>query len=100
MGFIKNFVYHHLELLFWSGGLIVLFILPIGESHFSICPFYHLGFDFCPGCGLGRSLHYLLHFDLKTSFEHHPLGIFAVIIIIQRIITLLKNNFKYKPYEP
>ena len=80
------------ESLIWAAGLLILAISnPDGGMHFSICPLYNLGFDFCPGCGLGKSISLLFHGELTRSFAAHPLGIFAVIVLSYRIFHLTKN---------
>jgi hypothetical protein len=90
--FIKHLPW---EALIWAGALLLLGFSSISaEHHFSLCPLYNLGFDFCPGCGLGRSISFLLHGDFKKSFNIHPLGIFAVIVLSYRIIQLTKLYFK------
>ena len=81
------------EALVWILGLAYLLLIHSpGETHFSICPLSNLGFDFCPGCGLGNSISYIFKGDFIASFQSHPLGIFALIIITFRIITIIKNN--------
>ncbi len=80
-----------LELLFWSFGLLYLAIInPNSSTHFSFCILKNLGFAHCPGCGLGSSISYIFHGDLAQSFSSHPLGLFALIVIAHRIITLIK----------
>lgn len=80
------------EALVWAASLLILaFYYPEGETHFSICPLNNLGFDFCPGCGLGRSISFLFRGEVKQSFAAHPLGIFAVIVLSYRIFRLTKN---------
>jgi Protein of unknown function (DUF2752) len=64
---------------------------PQADGHFTLCPLYNLGFDFCPGCGLGNSISYLFHGQLRQSFAAHPLGIFAVIVLSLRIFQQTKN---------
>jgi len=81
------------ELLIWTAGLLILAFYPFETGHFSVCPLKNLGFSFCPGCGLGMSLHYLFHLEFTNSFHAHPLGIFAFIIISLRIIGLAKKSF-------
>lgn len=77
----------------WILGLVYLLLIHIpGESHFTICPLSNLGFEFCPGCGLGNSISYIFRGDFITSFHSHPLGIFALLIISFRIINIIKNN--------
>jgi hypothetical protein len=84
----------NLEAAVWILSLFFLFFLPLGnEAHFSLCPLKNLGFPFCPGCGLGKSIHYLFILDFESSFAAHPLGIFALIILAFRIISLIKKNF-------
>lgn len=83
-----------LEALFWIAALVALALyIPSGTSHMSLCPLSHLGFKYCPGCGLGRSISFLLHGSIKESLAMHPLGIPAFLIISWRIITLLYNFF-------
>ena len=85
----------NIELIFWLGALIWLFLDNPLENHFTFCPIKNLGFSFCPGCGIGHSISFLLHGNLEQSFDSHPLGIFALIVIIHRIITLIKNTYQH-----
>lgn len=80
-----------IELMTWLLGLVILAILNVNQDHISFCPFKSLGFDFCPGCGLGRSISFLFHGEFKKSLSMHPLGIFAVIVLSLRIFQLFKN---------
>ena len=83
------------EAVIWIAGLIILaFINPYGGSHFSICPLHNLGFKYCPGCGLGHSISFLLHGDFYHSVECHILGIPAIIVLVFRIKYLLMNSLK------
>src|SRR5687768_973620 len=82
------------EALVWIVALTILSFVQPSENHFTICPFHHLGLDFCPGCGLGKSISYLLSGDLRESFEAHPLGFFAVLILFHRILQLIKSNYQ------
>lgn len=83
-----------LEALIWSSALLVLAWYTPSDTHFTICPLDHLGFDFCPGCGLGRSIAHLFHGEVTSSLKTHPLGIFAVIVLSFRIIQLSKDYLK------
>jgi hypothetical protein len=82
----------NIEAFILSGGLIYLLLINPSHNHFSICLIKLAGFDFCPGCGLGRSISYLLHFNITESVKTHPLGIPAFIIIMHRIISLVRNK--------
>lgn len=92
----------HTELLFWVTALVVLFFLSENIPGTSLCVFSLLGFGHCPGCGIGHSIHYVLHLKFATSFQHHPLGIFAVIVIFNRIKQLIypvKTTYETKPNQ-
>jgi hypothetical protein len=83
-----------LELLFWTGGILVLALLdPTGPQRLNLCLFRQLGIDFCPGCGLGQSISFLLHGDPGQSVQAHFLGPVAFTIIVGRIFVLTKNSF-------
>ena len=77
----------------WIAGLIILAVInPDSHSHFTICPFKYLGFKYCPGCGLGHSISYLFHGNIKASLQTHILGIPAVIILGARTISIIKKS--------
>ncbi|SYZ73123.1 conserved hypothetical protein [Candidatus Zixiibacteriota bacterium] len=79
---------YRLEILFWSIALVIPAFIDPSTPHFSYCIFKHLGFEFCPGCGLGRSLAYLYRGDITQSFLCHPLGLIALPILLYRIMIL------------
>ncbi|MEO7314593.1 MAG: DUF2752 domain-containing protein [Ginsengibacter sp.] len=82
------------ELAFWIAGLILLATLnPAQKDPFSLCLSGLIGIDSCPGCGLGRSISFLLQGNPSASLEMHPLGIFALPVILHRIYTIFKINF-------
>jgi len=77
----------------WLCAIAVLAVItPGSEPHYSLCLFKLAGIHFCPGCGLGHSISYLLHGDIKASFLSHPLGLFALIIIAGRTYKLVQVN--------
>ena len=89
----KQLKYRWVEMTFWITGLSTLFFLEVGEKdHFSLCIFSHLGFTWCPGCGLGHSLYYLFHGEFYKSFKEHYFGIPAFVLIIFRLKQLLTFN--------
>ncbi len=95
---VRLFGYVNFELLFWLAALIYLSAGNfVNETHFSFCPLHNLGISFCPGCGLGRSVSFLLHGEFLKSYHTHWLGPFALVIIIYRIVQLIKfTYFKIK----
>lgn len=89
-----------LEGIVWLVSLIYLATLSNStEQHFTICPLSNLGFEHCPGCGLGKSVSLILHGHFIESFDFHWLGIPALLIIVYRISQLIRNNFNlyFKP---
>ncbi|MEP6737250.1 MAG: DUF2752 domain-containing protein [Chryseolinea sp.] len=81
------------EAIFWATCLCLLALLDPKQTQLSICPLAYMGFDFCPGCGLGRSISLLLHGEFMASIKMHPLGIFGFIVLVHRIFQLIKNQF-------
>ena len=73
------------ELLVWLSALVFLAINNPSVHPYTLCPFSNLGFSWCPGCGLGRSISSLLHFDLSGSIHYHWFGIPAFFILLNRI---------------
>jgi hypothetical protein len=82
----------------WAMALIALALYsPHTEAHVSICPIAAMDWGYCPGCGLGRSMSLVLHGQFAASLAMHPLGIFAVIVLVYRIIRLISKSQKLNP---
>ncbi|NLH61192.1 MAG: DUF2752 domain-containing protein [Ignavibacteriales bacterium] len=92
--FLNIVKYLDLELLFWVSGLFYLALADFSGSHFTFCPLNNMGFDFCPGCGLGMSIHHIFQLDFSSAWHSHVLGFFGLLIIIYRIIILSRNLIK------
>jgi hypothetical protein len=87
-----------IELIFWLTALISLWFFDPYGNHYSLCPLSNLGIDWCPGCGLGRSMALLMKGHFIASWEMHPLGGFALVVIIFRIFEIIKNLKTTKNY--
>ena len=97
MNALRNLYRKYFEITFWTTALLLLALMPTStDSHYSFCIFKLVGFKFCPGCGLGHSISYLFHGDVTASFSTHPLGIFAVIVILIRIYKLFRLHILIK----
>ncbi|WP_432711787.1 DUF2752 domain-containing protein [Pedobacter sp.] len=59
-------------------------------AHLTICPLANMGFNCCPGCGMGRSIIALLHGNLSLSLKLHWFGIPALMILSYRILVLMR----------
>ncbi|MFA5831888.1 MAG: DUF2752 domain-containing protein [Bacteroidota bacterium] len=87
---------YYIELICWCTALLFLFLFnPMIASSFSFCLLHNAGLSFCPGCGLGRSISFLLHGDISSSFRTHLLGIPAVIVLMYRIMQLILHVKRY-----
>ena len=84
------------EVLIWCTALILLYLMPEGGGHFTLCPIGALGFTWCPGCGIGHAIHHILHLEFAEAMRHHFLGLFAVLVIGHRIFSLLMLKHKHK----
>lgn len=94
---IGNFILQNLEAIIWMSVIMYFAVLPVPvENHFTICPLKLAGFEYCPGCGLGRSIILLLHGKITESIMIHPLGIFALPLFVARIGIIFRKYFQYK----
>jgi hypothetical protein len=87
---IRLLFHNYFEAGIWIIALVVFALMSPTDTHASLCPFNALDLGFCPGCGIGHSISWLFHGDVISSFKAHPLGWFAVIMLLYRIITLLR----------
>jgi len=90
---IRAFYYKYFELTFWISALIALGISdPTLASHYTLCPLKLMGITWCPGCGLGHSIAFLLHGDVRDSFHSHWFGVPALVTIVYRIVDLIRQR--------
>lgn len=95
-----NPVGYLLEAGCWVTGLVALaFLNPAGPHFFSLCPFSWFSEDFCMGCGLGHAVAYLFQGQVQASWQAHPLGLPAVVLLSWRIRELIKNYVFLRSYH-
>jgi hypothetical protein len=52
-----------------------------------------MGIGWCPGCGLGHAIAFLLHGNVVKSWRAHWLGVPALVMIVYRIYELIRQQF-------
>lgn len=92
-----------LEAIFWIAGLVAVALPdPSGDPWLRACLFDRvgewIGWPFCPGCGLGRSVAWLVRGDLAASFAMHPLGLPAAAILLTHAANLLRSSRPLRPF--
>jgi hypothetical protein len=88
---VKKYLQQYAEGIFWATALTILFFMDAVKTAPSLCMFKWLYLGYCPGCGLGHSINSALHLQFATSFKQHPMGIAAILIILNRIKQLFFN---------
>lgn len=90
------------EAFIWLSALLLLALSNPYIHHYTLCPLDNLGFDYCPGCGLGRSIGFLFRLDFVSSFFSHPLGIPVTAFLISRSIRIFIRPIKlnYSTIKP
>lgn len=89
----------HSEWLVFSIGLLLLALMSPSDAGSSLCLFDWIGFDFCPGEGLGHSISYTFRGNFEAALEAHFAGPAAVLILTLRIFYIWKNMIKFKLTE-
>ncbi|MFB3133817.1 MAG: DUF2752 domain-containing protein [Rhodothermales bacterium] len=89
-----------LEAVVWTAGLVALACTnPEAEGLIEACLSKVLWGISCPGCGLGHAVAYLFRGEVVLSFQTHPLGPLAVVILVGRVIGLVRATFT-RPLSP
>lgn len=87
-------------------ALVCIYYLidPSKSSMFLTCPLKAVsGYD-CPGCGVQRAFHELLHFRFLEAFKYNPLFVLSIPVLVivllmksfgsERLQTIINNFFK------
>ncbi|WP_299497177.1 DUF2752 domain-containing protein [Mucilaginibacter sp.] len=92
-----KFLKRNFELLFWVAAIIALAVAdPSVEPQYSLCPLKLMGITWCPGCGIGHAISWLIHGNLTNSWRAHWLGVPALILITYRIYVLGRKALRPK----
>lgn len=91
-----------LEAVVWTAGLVALACTnPEAEGLIEGCLSKLIWGTPCPGCGLGHAVAYLFRGEVVLSFQTHPLGPFAAVILAGRVVRLVGEAFRKSlpPFE-
>lgn len=94
--YIKKAFFLHFEWVALLGMLMMAVAIDTTTTGPSYCMLKNLNIDFCPGCGLGRSMALAAQGSFQASFQMHPMGVIAIPTLLYRIINLLFRNYQYK----
>ncbi|MEL7834645.1 DUF2752 domain-containing protein [Fodinibius sp. Rm-B-1B1-1] len=90
---IKHLHKNYFEVAAFSIGLILLaFMDPNTTTGPGLCLLENLGFQYCPGDGLGHSISFFFRGEFSNALQSNILGPFAVFIIGGRIIYIVYKN--------
>lgn len=85
-------------LLLGAGALLLYSFDPSApNNYFPRCPSYWFFGVYCPGCGITRALHALLHGDVAQALAYNPLAILAAPVLLWMAF---KPNWIYHPLTP
>lgn len=86
----------YLEPSMWMAALVLLFFMNASGETASLCLFKFLGVAHCPGCGLGRAVHHVLHGHIGQSLHYHVLGMPVTVGITYNVFKPLVSFTKQK----
>ena len=76
------------------GSGIVWYFDPTQTAIFPVCPLYKITGFACPGCGLTRGLHALLHGDVLTALDYNALIPLYLLFFSYLVASLLSIAFR------
>lgn len=91
---MKQFFRKYFEKFFWVLALAALFFMNAANDGFSFCLFRLAGFESCPGCGLGHSIHHTLHLDFSQAYAENKMGIPVTVLLIAKAAPVFHNKNK------
>ena len=72
-----------------TGAGVVGYFNPTNAGFFPVCPLFALTGLACPGCGLTRGFHALLHGDVWTALDYNALLPFFALLIGFAFVSLI-----------
>jgi hypothetical protein len=90
----------NIEAFIWLSALLLLAFMKPDNTQASLCLLHHAGLDTCPGCGLGHSISAAFRGQFLDSFQMHPFGMGAILVLMHRISHVFYQNYKYQSFKP
>jgi hypothetical protein len=95
-----RFIRLNFEAFIWITALLLLAFMQPDNTQASLCLLHHAGLESCPGCGLGHSISAAFRGQFLYSFQMHPLGMGAILVLMHRISIIFYQNYKYQSFKP
>lgn len=70
---------------------------PEQPGHYPLCPTYALAGIYCPGCGMLRATHALLHGDVGLAMQRNPLVVPILLGIAAVVLLWLRSAWTGRP---
>ena len=86
----------HIEWIAFLTGLVLMATMNPYETGKTFCLIERAGIPYCSGHGLGHSIAFLFRGEFQKSINSNLFGIFAVLILGFRIVSIWLNLFKTK----
>ena len=88
-----------------AGALVVGYFNPTTAGFFPACPLYTLTGIHCPGCGLTRGFHALLHGDVLAALHYNALlpffaVVFGFLFVSLILIAVRGRGFSRSIFQP
>jgi hypothetical protein len=88
-----------------AGAFVVAWFNPVTAGFFPQCPLYQMTGLACPGCGLTRGFHALLHGDVLTALDYNAMLPFYVLFFVYAAASLVSvaargRGLSFKLFQP
>jgi len=80
-----------------AGAVVLYFFNPATHSFYPVCQFHRLTGWHCPGCGMTRSLHALLHGHFTAAVRDNALLVGLVAVGLVRGLQFGWNHWQGRP---
>jgi len=76
----------------WVCGILAVAVAdPTAPALLQTCLLKAVGFQYCPGCGLGHAVAYLARGEILLSIQSHPFAPIVVGVLLHRVVTLCRQ---------
>jgi len=88
-----------------AGAFVVGYFNPTTAGFFPVCPLFSLTGILCPGCGLTRGFHALLHGDVLTAMHFNALipvfaFVFGFLFVSLVLIVVRGRGLSWRFFPP